>query len=493
MKRKISVFVVLIMVLSLLCACKTEDAIIANKHQKNTEIKREDITLCLENLKSFNPYKETNPANLQTLNLVYESLFTYDEELRVVPLLAQSYEISDGGKKITVSLKDGVKWHNGDEFFANDVIYTINLILSSQSIYSKGIIDKAEVIDKKTVCITFIKPQINAPEKLMFPVIKSDELIGTGPFEFIGKESVDTYGFSRFEEYHGKKGETRSIRMINCPDENAVERLFDIGEADVLTCCTFDYAAFNARDDIKMYDYSKNKFLYIGVNFNNSIFQSKNTRKALLYIPDKKEISDKVMNKKVLCSDFPLNPKSFLYPEDLEYKKDNEYAQELLLKDGWIRVDGIFSKIIDESVQKFKINMLIKDTQEMNMISRVIEKNFDNFGIECDVLAKPDTEFEECVKNKEYDIFIDDINLLGSGDFSQLTDEGNIFGYLSSELEQLTQTIKTESDENRLCSLYRECCQVLLNDVQFIPLFFYKDAVLTGNYIEEDIILRLTK
>ena len=491
MKRKISVFMVLIIVLSLISSCKTEELISVSQYKQNTEIK-EEIKLSLENVKSFNPYKETNPANLQIFGLIYEPLFTYDEKMRTVPLLVQSYEVSDGGKKITVSLKDNVIWHNGDELSSNDVIYTINLILSSDSLYSKGIIERAEVIDKKTVAITFIKPQMNAPEKLMFPIIKSDDLAGTGPFKFVGKESTDTYAFSRFEKYHGEKGKTQSVKMINCPDAEAIERLFDIGETDILTSYAFDYAAFNVSDDIKMYDYPTNELLYIGVNFDNSVFWGENTRQALLYIPDKKEIAEKVMYKKVLRADFPINPESFLYPKEIECQKDNEYAEELLLKDSWTRVDGVFSRIIDESLQKFKINMLVKDSEEMKMISSAIEKSFDNFGIECDVVIKPEAEFNESIKNKEYDIFIDRVTLSGSADFESLTGEGNIFGYLNSDLAQLTEKIRTQKDEEKLRLLYIECCSVLLKDVQFIPLFFYKDAVLTRNYISEDIVLKLT-
>lgn len=488
MKRKISVFMIVIIVLSLICSCKTDESVRVAKYQKNTEIK-DEIKISLENIKSFNPYKEMNFSNLKALNLIYEPLFIYDDEMRAVPLLAESFEILDGGKAVSIRLKDNIKWHNGDLFLANDVIYTINLILSSKSLYSKGIIEKAEVIDNKTVKITFINPQINIPEKLMFPIVKSnsDEVIGTGPFKFVEKESSDTYSFSYFEDYHSEKMEEISVKMINCPDSEAVKSLFHIGETDILIADAFDYAEFNRNDDINLFEYPTNELLYIGFNLDNSIFCERNTRQALLYIPDKKEIAENVMNKKVSRADFPINPQSFLYPKELELQKDNEYAKTLLEKDSWTRVGGVFKRGINENFQTLKINMLVKDTQEMKMVSGVIEKNLDNFGIECDVLVKPEPEFEESIKNKEYDMFIDSKMLSGSMDFEKLTAENNSF----EDLSQLTERIKTENDEKKLRLLYTECASVFLKEVRFVPLFFYKDAVLYKNGVLEDIVSRL--
>lgn len=478
--KKTSLFMLMIMIFSLLSSCKS--GLSVTKNLNDTEAKREEVRLSLENAASFNPYKEKNPKNLKIFGLIYEPLFTYGDELKTVPLLAESFKVSDEGKSITVKLKDNVIWHNGDELSANDVIYTVNLILTSDSLYSNGIIEKAEVIDKKTVKISFVKPQINAPEKLMFPIVKSnvEEITGTGPFKFEGKENSDTYSFSRFEAYHGEKVETTYIKMINCPDINAVERMFDIGETDIL----MDYPIFNVSDEIEVFDYPTNKLFYIGINVDSSVFSGESTRQALLYIPDKKEISEKVMYKRVLSTDFPINPKSFLYPEELAIKKDDGYRETLLLKDRWTRVNGVFSRVIGEEIQEFKVNMLVKDTEEMKMISRVIEKNFDNFGIECDVLIKPETEFYEDIKNKNYDLILENITLSGSSDFEALMGERN---------RELIKKIKAQPDEEELKALYFEVCSALLKDVQFIPLFFCKDANLAKNYVSEDIILRLMR
>ncbi len=475
---------VLIIVFSMLSACKTKE-VAKIVSFKPSEEKREEIKIPLENLQSFNPYVEKNPSNLKVLNLIYEPLFRYDEKMKACPVLAEGYEITDLGKKITVKLKDGVKWHNGDELSSNDVIYTINMILQTDSLYSEGVIEKAEIQDNKTVTITFIKPQAFPLEKLMFPIIKSDEIIGTGPFKFTGKKSVDTFGFQYFEDYREREGETRLIHMINCPDKKATERLFDIGEADVL----MSYTGFSSNDDIKVYESVKNELLYIGVNFNNSVFWGENSRKALLYIPDKKEIAEKVMYKRAVRADFPINPESFLYPFDLECQKDNILAQELLLKDSWTRLDGVFSRITDNTLQKFSINMLVKENDEMKLISEALEKSFDNFGIECNCFVISEAEFNENIKN--YDIFIDKITLSDSADFGSLTDEENIFGYLNSDLEKLKEEMRTAKNEEELSSLCREASSVLLKDVQFIPLFFYKDLLAARSYVAEDVISTL--
>ena len=58
---------------------------------------------------------------------------------------------------------------------------------------------------------------------------------------------------------------------------------------------------------------------------------------------------------------------------------------------------------------------------------------------------------------------------------------------------ELIKKIKAQPDEEELKDLYFEVCSALLKDVQFIPLFFCKDANLAKNYVSEDIILRLMR
>ncbi|MEO0425840.1 MAG: ABC transporter substrate-binding protein [Pseudomonadota bacterium] len=60
---------------------------------------------------------------------IYDGLFDYDNDLNIVPALATSYEVSEDGKTVTFKLREGVKWHDGEDFTSEDVQFTIMEVL----------------------------------------------------------------------------------------------------------------------------------------------------------------------------------------------------------------------------------------------------------------------------------------------------------------------------------------------------------------------------
>jgi len=63
---------------------------------------------------------------------VYETLFSYDGNNNIKPFLAESFEFSDGGKLLTLNLRKGVKFHNGEEMTAEDVKFSLDRVRSSE-------------------------------------------------------------------------------------------------------------------------------------------------------------------------------------------------------------------------------------------------------------------------------------------------------------------------------------------------------------------------
>src|SRR3972149_5961619 len=78
---------------------------------------------------SFNPvYEGLNPAEDDVNKLVFSGLVKHNDKGEVIPDMAQSWEIKEEGKVYTFNLKEGIKWHDGADFTASDVVYTIQTI-----------------------------------------------------------------------------------------------------------------------------------------------------------------------------------------------------------------------------------------------------------------------------------------------------------------------------------------------------------------------------
>ena len=100
------------------------------------------------------------------LHQCYDSLITYDSQLRILPRLATFWRVNDDGTELTFSLRRNVKWHNGREFVAADVVKNIEKALSPSGGHNvHGMVKKtmlgAEVLDKYSVLIKFRAPTPN--------------------------------------------------------------------------------------------------------------------------------------------------------------------------------------------------------------------------------------------------------------------------------------------------------------------------------------------
>ena len=105
----------------------------------------------------------TLPADLVTMigQHIFEQMFAFDEKYDVKPMLAESYSVSPDGKTYTIQLRKGVKFHNGRDMTADDVVYSFKRIIDpktgSPSASTFETIKSIEAVDKYTVKIILSK------------------------------------------------------------------------------------------------------------------------------------------------------------------------------------------------------------------------------------------------------------------------------------------------------------------------------------------------
>lgn len=175
-----------------------------------------------------------NPATLDTHNTtavitadigmhIFETLFTYDEKGQAIPLLVDSYTVSNDAKTYTFKLRKGVKFQNGNEMTANDVVASIarwgRLSSTGKGLFSIveswTALDRyaAQMVLKQPVSIvpTYLASELAVPaiypkeviDKVGDAPLKSvpEELIGTGPYKFVEFLPDDHIKLIRFEDY----------------------------------------------------------------------------------------------------------------------------------------------------------------------------------------------------------------------------------------------------------------------------------------------------
>jgi peptide/nickel transport system substrate-binding protein len=196
------------------------------------------LTLCVAGSIEAQPKKggvmveamNTEPTNLDifkalrqpeyiVLRLMFEPLFVFNEKLEVVPHLAESYQVSPDGLSWTLTLKKGVKFHDGTPFNAEAVKFSLEKLMAGSQGRTLKMIDKVEVLDDATAVVKLKQPYpllsytlANFNVGMASPTAfnkaagewGSKVIVGTGPFIFKEWRSGDRVILDRNPEYkHG--------------------------------------------------------------------------------------------------------------------------------------------------------------------------------------------------------------------------------------------------------------------------------------------------
>jgi peptide/nickel transport system substrate-binding protein len=169
----------------------------------------------------------TTEVSTQLVSLqINETLVAMSENYKVVPMLAKSWEVSDDGKTYTFALREGIKFHNGEEMTAEDVVASYERFIAvSARASSFSTVASAQAKDKYTVVFTLTEPDRGFLRNLAYVTAElaiqpksvivgkgagelkvPEEIIGTGPYR-LAEYSADTLiVLKRFEDYQPLPG-----------------------------------------------------------------------------------------------------------------------------------------------------------------------------------------------------------------------------------------------------------------------------------------------
>lgn len=222
-------------------------------------------------------HQESSAIGAYVVYHMYETLFTWDSTFAVIPLLAESFEVSDDGLVNSIKLREGVLFHNGEEMKAADVIASFRRWAerSGPGMSVKEATSEVVEMDDYNIEFKMNKPLGSFAELLsrlvqglaIFPKSIVDaagddlltEFIGTGPYQLTEQQADRYILLSRFEDYVGLAGEPNGyggakaayvdeIEFVPVPDEAARIAGLQAGDYHILQTIIPDQAEV-LRDD----------------------------------------------------------------------------------------------------------------------------------------------------------------------------------------------------------------------------------------------------
>ncbi len=305
---------------------------------------------------NFTPYTATGRSLKQQdiLNLIYDTLLYSPFQEKPEPWLATGAQMSTDGRTWTFQLRDGVQWHDGRPFTAEDVKFTWDYFFrTEQGRYSHHVNDRpymesSRVVDPRTVsftcrepCPTFdIDPGADLPilpkhiwEQVTEPNRFTNDLpVGTGPYRMAERVANQSYRFEANTGYFKGKPVVDEIRMPIIPESATMFLALRSGEVDAVSRVVPPEAVGELERAglriIRMPDYGS-----IQINFNNQRppFTNPQFRKALSLAADTDRITQTLLgNEGKPGVDSFLDPDSPFANKSLKHEFNPARARQML-------------------------------------------------------------------------------------------------------------------------------------------------------------------
>ncbi len=419
-----------------------------------------------QDLDSLDPHRAVSAGTKEVLFNIYEGLVKPDSDGNLIEALAESYEISEDAKVYTFTLREGVKFHNGDAVTAEDVKYSIDKCADTSNgdplVSAYSIVERVEIPDEKTVEIYLSEANTEFLAYMTTAIVPRDyeeldtDPIGTGPFKYDSRNPQENVIIVKNEDYWGEKAHLDKVEFRVVADADMLVTNLKGGSIDMAMRLTVSQAA-ELTEGFHVEEGTMN--LVQALYLNNAVepLNDEKVRQALCYAIDPQEIMDMIADGKgarIGTSMYPGLKKYFDEEYSTYYEQDYEKAKALLKEAGY--ADGFELEITVSAADKPHV-----DT------AQVIVEQLKNIGVNATI--KPvewEAWLEEVYANSKFEstvVGVDASNLSARAMLERFTTDGhgNFTGFSDAEYDKVFQEAIATTDEDEKVKLYKEAEGIL--------------------------------
>lgn len=353
-KKLLALFLALVMVGAVLPGCgdgSKDPGGQGNNGKTGEPVKGGEITVGIaQDLDdSLDPHQTVAAGTREVLFNIFEGLVKPNSDGEMIPAVAEKYTLSEDGTTYTFTLREGVKFHNGQTVTAEDVVYSINRCAAVPEGQEKPLVaafsavKSVEALDEKTVAVTIAQRDLEFISYMTAAIIPADyenqdtAPVGTGPFKFVSRTPQQDFVMERFEDYWGAPAWLDKVTYKICENADALVMNLNGGSIDLCAHLTSAQAS-QLNQNFQVLEGTMNLVQAIYLNNQAKPFDNQLVRQALCYAIDRQGIMDMVADghgTAVGSSIYPAFTKYFL-PELVDkYPHDVEKAKELLAQAGY--------------------------------------------------------------------------------------------------------------------------------------------------------------
>ena len=298
---------------------------------------------------SLDPHKAVAAGTKEVMFNVFEGLVKPTSNGDLIPAVASNYTVSEDHLTYTFTLREGVKFHNGDAVTAEDVVYSLKRVAAPTEtgvvqVEALSIMADVAAVDERTVAITLTEPSNEFISYLTVAILPADyteqdtKPVGTGPFTFASRSAQENIILEKFEEYWGQKAylDQVTFRII----ENAEGLLMGLQSGAIDICSHLTTTQVSQLSDSEFSIAQGNMNLVQAMYLNNAVapFDNVLVRQALCHAIDRQMILDLAFDGYGTLIGSSMYPAFGKYFDDTltnHYAYDVDAAKALLAQAGY--------------------------------------------------------------------------------------------------------------------------------------------------------------
>ena len=416
-------------------------------------------------------------ANL-IADILYPQLVKFDDDAIKQPYILESYESNEDMTVWTAKIHDGMYWHDGEKFTAEDLAFTANYcathVVNFGSDYY-NMVEEAVALDDLTVQYTLNAPTANfitnagywvdvMPEHLFKDIedLSTADIptVGFGPYKLVDYVDGEYYYFERVENWplanDGVGGYAETITFMVYTDVNAAVLALESGEIDCISTSLSQAAQeeLEGNENFGMEKVWSLGYGYVSFNYKNPMLADQTVRKAIAMTMDRDSLVNIALGGAAMAMNTPISPVYANLTEGAATYPafDLEGAKALLDEAGYVdsNGDGI-REWSDGNPLAFTLTCR-NSTANIDSIANIIKSNMEAVGIGLTVsIVDPATYTDNVTQNMTFDMnyiewgVIDDPDMaLDAIYLSSAT--LNFMGYKNDAIDAILLEVKTIND-----------------------------------------------
>jgi len=447
---------------------------------------------------------QTSDADADLTELIYSGLFAYDTNGNLINRLAESYALSPDSKTYTVQLHQGVKWHDGEELTADDVVYTIQSIQNpayKSPLRSSWLSVEASSSDRYTVTFSLQKPYFRFLNNLTVGILPKHiwqninpenffladynlAPIGSGPYSFFNSDkdssgNILSYELRAWKDYFEGPAYITKIVFHFYPDEQTLVEAYNKKEIlGINSITTESLSKLEGRKSTRVYDLNVPRIFSVFFNPTVSVpLANDEVREALNYATDRDSIIRDVLSGKGQPAFGAFLPFMNGYVSDLSLPAfDRDKSNAILDERGWVRgTDGIRSK----GGVPLEITLSVPEWPELVKTADIIKSNWEQVGVRVNIAIVSTSDLQQnVIRPRQYEaLLFGEAAALSSDPYSfwhssQKRDPGlNLALFDDKTADDILASLREESDPEKQQEKYKSFQEIIQKEKPAIFLY----------------------